>query len=119
MQSIVTNGQHVQVVCSTVGLVAFTILALFGQNVSSTIYVTIQQYHCYQWYFVASNAFKGNGSTYSTLDTSLNVLQDSQWYGRAWIIDPNAADEKELNNTAIQPSDVRILWFILDFYSVD
>lgn len=93
-------------VCSTVGLIAFTILAMFGQNMSHTVYITLKQPPCYQWYFVASNAFKGNGTTSNTGDTSLNVLQNSPWYGRAWIIDPIAADASELNNMAISPSDV-------------
>ena len=95
------------VVCSTVGLIAFTIIAMLSQNVSSTVYLTLEQAPCYQWYFVASNAF-GSGYT-SSLGSSLNVLVESRWYGRAWIIDPATADASELNNTAIEPTDVTFI----------
>ena len=39
-------------------------------------------------------------------NNNVNLLSDSQWYARAWIMDLNTANELELNNTAIEPSDV-------------
>ena len=98
-------GGSLDVVCSTVGLVVFTILSLFGRNTSTSMYITIHQAPCYQWYFVASNAFEENATTNSK-NNNVNLLSDSQWYARAWIMDINTANELELNNTAIEPSDV-------------
>jgi hypothetical protein len=79
-------------------------MAMFGGNVQTQMYVTVQEPICYQWYFVASNDFA------NTQNSALNILLADQGpvYARAWIMDPSTADAFELNNTAKEPSQVKL-----------
>ena len=99
--TVISSAASVDVVCSTVGLVVFTIAAMFGNFTQTQMYVTVEKPACYQWYFVAANDFT-NPLTFQ------NILEadGGPFHARAWIIDTSTADASELNNSAIEPSQV-------------
>jgi hypothetical protein len=98
----ITSGS-VDVVCSTVGLAVFTIAAMFGNFTTTQMYVTVESPTCYQWYAVAANDFTNTNSFTNILEADQTTV-----YARAWIIDTSTADASELDNSAIEPSQVNI-----------